>query len=1127
MEYRLLGPLEVLRDGAPVDLGAPKQRAVLAVLLLDRGRVVSTDRLVDAVWGAAVPPSVRAGLQAYVSNLRRVLRSPAGAGSPLRRQAPGYVLDVPAAAVDLVAFTDGAEQARAAGERGDWSAAAGAAATALDRWRGPLLADLADEPWVQVERVRLDEQRAECRETLAAALLATGRTGAALAELTALRAEHPLRERAAELQVLALHRAGRSAEALEVWARHARTLADELGLEPGPRLRDLQAAVLRQDPALLHRPGPPPPSAPAPAEPPAPAPAPAPPTTLVGRARELGELDRVLADVTAGRTRWLLLCGPAGIGKSRLAQEAAARVVAAGGREVWVRCPDDEGTPAWWPLRPAVRALGADPDEVLVPPAGVDADAARFAVYDRVHRLVAAAADPGRPLALVVDDAQWADRTTLRCLASLAGTLRDVPVLVVLTVRDGEAGPAVADLVAATARADGTCQLAVPPLAAAEVSVLADQVAAERLRPSEAFLLAERTGGNPLFVCEYARLPPSERLGEGIPFAVRTVLGRRLTGLDPAVRQVLRAAAVAGDVLDVELLTAVTGLDADTLADRLDDAADERLVVCTPDGGAYAFAHGLLREAVLAELPPPRRQRLHARVAAALAGAGGDRLAERAGHLLAALPLADPVEVVAVCRAAARDAEERWSSESAAHWWGAALRTAELLPRGATWAEERDDLLIARVTALARAGRGQTVQEVVAEGLLDAVRAGRTATAGRLVAVLLRSAGSWPWAAYGEDPGPLRDRLAAVEPLVAGDPAAHVRVLAALAVGSYYEPDPALRETLSARALHRAEALGDPDVLADALLGRVLSQSGLAGRAAESVRLLDRLLALPHAQSRVDDVLAHDAMTLALLSLGELDRIGGHARLAVAGSDLLRLPVYRAQLRWLATTLSQWRGDFAEAERAHDLAAELHRATELYGMGDPDPALIALRWDQGRLAELPPLDTGSWEPVPWGAAAVAAALGDRTAAAELVTARLQVPSAAPWTALSHLVLLAHVVADLGLRHLADELLTRLTPDAGLVANVGQVGVVGPVDLALGRLHALCGDRESARGALDAAAALARRTGGRPSLLRCRAVAAELDPDPARRRARLAEVAADADRLGMTGVAARARTAPGR
>ncbi|SHN32253.1 BTAD domain-containing putative transcriptional regulator [Cryptosporangium aurantiacum] len=1124
MEYRVLGPLEVLRDGRPLDLGAPKQRTVLALLLLDAGRVVSVDRLLDAVWGDDHPPSATASLQAYVSNLRRILRDGDSVTSPIVRRMPGYLLDVRPEQLDLTHFRADADRAQAAVRDGRWADAVVAAEGALARWRGPLLSEVEDEEWVRLVATGLDERRTECVEDLVTALLGAGRATYALDLARQLHDAQPLRERACWLHVLALHRTGRTSDALEVYRAHVRILNTELGLEPGPTLRDLQSAILRQDAALLAWPAPtaPPPSAVE--QQAAPPTAPTTTETLVGRHRELAEIDALLADLRAGTGRWALITGPAGIGKTRLAEEAVARW---GGTVTRASCPEDDGVPPWWPIRQLIRGLGADPDVVLAAPADIDADAARYAVYERVHGLLAEAT--GRaPVLAFVDDVQWADASSLRFLTYLAAVPDPLLLAVILTMRD-PSGPPCGDmprLLTGIARRTGTRQLPVPPLLADEVAELVSTVSGEAVAVQEARDLTDRTGGNPFFVSEYARLPREDRAAGELPLAVRSVLGRRLGGLDPAVVEVLRAAAVLGDPLDLDLLRTVTRLDADDLADRLDEAADERIIVPAPGSGSYAFAHGLLRDEVLTGMSPVRLQRLHARAAEAL-GPGGptERLVRRAAHLTAAVPMVDATEAYEACRTAATDAEHHWHSDSAAQWWGAASEVFDLLPPDRRSDAARDELLIARVNALAKAGRGQTVLDVVDAALLDAVRAGRTRSAGRLASTLLRTAGSWPWATYGADPGPLLARLAGVERRLVNDPVAHAQVLAALAVGSYYDPDSSVPDLLSARALELAEQTGDPDALADALLGRALTFSAIAGRAAESEAVLQRLAELPHEQAPVDDVLRHGMLWLAEFMMGNLDAAEEHHRLGAEGCDLLRLPVSRVQFRWAEGTLAHWRGDLDAAQAIYDHAYQLHRQTELYIGGAQYLAMLSLRWEEGRLdAALPPDEwaedqEANPDVLDFTRAAQAAADGRVNDLDGLIGSALAHTALTTWTTHGKLTLLAHLTVDAGLTRHVPALLAALEPLAGQIANIGVIGVLSPVDLALARLHALAGDHDAAHRSLDAARALAERTGGQPTLLRCRLLAAQLAeaPDPAELRA----LAEEAEKAGLLGVAAEA------
>jgi DNA-binding SARP family transcriptional activator len=1132
VEFRLLGPLEAVRDGVSLDLGPPKQRAALAALLLAGGRVVSTDRLIDAVWGFEPPPRALSSLQAYVSKLRSILQTSAGDEVQLIRRAPGYLLQTER--VDLVEFRQLAEAATVAAADRQWAASEAAAGHALALWRGPLLADLADEEWVASDAVRLEEARALCLETLVTALLGQDRVADAAERVRELVDEHPLRERVRWLAMVALYRAGRSPEALDAFRDYASQLDEQLGLQPGPELRGLQTAILRQDPVLAQWP------AKSQAVDVAASAAPLDETPavpvanasngvtrgvslIVGRDDELATVDQLLADAVAGRERWLLLTGPAGIGKTRLAEETARRARLHGARIVWSSCPDDDGTPAWWPLRPLVRDLGGNADDVFLPPAGIDADTVRFQVYERLStRLMQATAEA--PLVVVIDDAQWLDAASSGCLAFLARNLRDQRLAVVLTMRDGERRAELEQLLAAFVRQDRAIHLAVPPLDATAAGSLLDQVSGERLPPSETFALIARTGSNPLLLTEYARLPRDERHDGSVPLAARSLLGRRLDRLSEEVLLALRAAAVVGDVFELGLLADVLGLSLVEVVDLLDLAAAEEIIRPAHNGQGYQFTHALLRDEVLLRLSVMRRQALHARIAEVLAERGYDArtLLRRAHHLTEALPIVASAVVVEACTAAALDAEQRWDWDIAAQQWGSALSALQLQPGSDQSA--RDELLVARLYALARAGRGQTVLDATDAGLDDAAREGRVGTIGRLAAVLLRTSGAWPWAAYGADPSALLARLTGLGSLVQSDPAAHARVLAALAVGNCYARDPALPDNQSREALEIAERLGDPDVLADALVGRVLAFVGIARHSERTIVLLERLHALPHALSRTDEVLRHNVLTMARFNRGQMDAVAEDLREGVTGSDHLRLPVTRVQFRWVEATLAQWHGDLDRSERLIARARDLHLQTELYS-GDVTfrGAQLTLLWERGRVSSEPDAIEQSAEPLVFGALA-AAELGELDRGRELVARRLAVDLPEYWYTLGYMTLLGHAAADLTDVNGAAALLEWLAPNYEYIAEVGQTACTGPVALATGRLRALLGDVDGARGDLIVAERLARAAAGKGALLRARLAMALLDAPAPQRSLTLSALADEAELIGMAGVAATARRA---
>jgi DNA-binding SARP family transcriptional activator len=246
MEYRVLGPLEVVADGRSVPLGPPKQRAVIGALLLHPNEVVSTERLVDELWGERPPASAGKVLQGYVSQLRKALEE-AGAAEVIATRAPGYLASVAVDELDAARFERLVAEARSLAEERDARAALAQYARALACWRGAAFADVAFESFGRSEAERLDELRLAAVAERVDCELALGRHERVVAELEALVAEHPLRERLHGQLMLALYRSGRQADALAAYRDARRGLVEELGIEPGPELRELEQAILRQD----------------------------------------------------------------------------------------------------------------------------------------------------------------------------------------------------------------------------------------------------------------------------------------------------------------------------------------------------------------------------------------------------------------------------------------------------------------------------------------------------------------------------------------------------------------------------------------------------------------------------------------------------------------------------------------------------------------------------------------------------------------------------------------------------------------------------------------------------------------------------------------------------------------
>jgi DNA-binding SARP family transcriptional activator len=249
MEFRLLGALEVSDAGRPVSLGAQKQRAVLAVLLLHGDELVTSERLLEDVWSDGPPPTARTALQGYVSRLRKALGS-----DLIRTHDAGYLFDLASQDLDSREFERLLAESRSGRAEGDVARAAAKLAEALALWRGPALADFAYEPFAQAEIARLEGLRLAAAEERIDAELALGKGAELVGDIEALVAEHPFRERPRGLLMLALYRAGRQADALAAYQDARELLVEELGIEPGPELQRLEGSILRQEPELEARP---------------------------------------------------------------------------------------------------------------------------------------------------------------------------------------------------------------------------------------------------------------------------------------------------------------------------------------------------------------------------------------------------------------------------------------------------------------------------------------------------------------------------------------------------------------------------------------------------------------------------------------------------------------------------------------------------------------------------------------------------------------------------------------------------------------------------------------------------------------------------------------------------------
>ncbi|MGN6167428.1 MAG: BTAD domain-containing putative transcriptional regulator, partial [Solirubrobacteraceae bacterium] len=309
MQFQLLGPLQAVGERAPLSLGQPKQRALLAYLLLRRGRFASRDELIEALWGHEPPKSAVGSLHVYVHGLRRLLGA-----ERIQSRGTAYRIQLEPGELDLERFEELVQQSRDAMERAEARRAITALETAMGLWHGLALGGLPPE-LLAAERSHLAELHLSALELLIDARLAAGDHEQVIAQVSTLIAEHPFRERLREQQILALYRAGRQKDALQAYRQARNTFVEEIGIEPGPRLRDLEGAILRQEAELL--------ATPVVAR--AQTALPASPTRLIGREHELAEVEALFNEDGA---RLVTLTGPGGTGKTRLALAIAERLAA-------------------------------------------------------------------------------------------------------------------------------------------------------------------------------------------------------------------------------------------------------------------------------------------------------------------------------------------------------------------------------------------------------------------------------------------------------------------------------------------------------------------------------------------------------------------------------------------------------------------------------------------------------------------------------------------------------------------------------------------------------------------------------------------------------------------------------
>ena len=864
-------------DGVePQALGSRKGRLALCVLALAGGQVVPADVLVDTLWGDAPPAQPEDQLAVLISRLRSVLGR-----DRIQHRDRGYLLVCDwLDASELAALTEEMDRRRGAG---NVLGAAAAARVALSLLRGYGLPSVSGE-WAQLRLAELDRLAGRARRVAATALFEAGDWMAAADAASAAVAADGYDEESLRILLRAHVAGGRVAAALSAYAQARERLAGDLGTDPSPETVVLYTAILRGE-------LPPPPPAPA-----------GRPVGLVGRDDELAYLDTMTGRARDGSAEIVVVDGEAGIGKTALLRAWATRRAAAGDTVLMASCGQlDRAMPLdalLSALSELLRRLGPEAtadllgqDAVtLAPLFGVRADPVGprpepiladsmlgpAVLYAALVRVVVRLAQRG-PLVVAIDDAHLAGQALANWLSF--ARRENMPATVVAAVRSGE-GPSL------------------PATASVHLDLLGREAAAELVGPSRADELYERSKGHPLFLTELAQQAGRAEL----PTSLVESVSARCDELGPA-GAMLRAAAVIGPELDIELLAALLGRPAVDLLDDAERAAAQQLLAT--DGGTFRFRHELVREALAASATFGRAALLH----------------RQAGRVLARHPYADPAMVAyharlggdlelaaRSLRTAAERAAERFDHAAAEALLDDAL---QLHPESEGWLER---------------ARVRTYRRRYAQALADVERAASAGAAALEVGA---------WACYFDRRFAQAAQFAADGALAAADPATRSRCLAVGGRTRHAAGDLAQAELLLGEAFALAE--GPDRVTAAAWLGVLRAHQSKTEEA----------LALLRPAARAQEGVAHTAATLhSLLFTGHAHAVAGHPALALDAFSRYSAEVERRQVPRFAGRAVNFGGwvlrNIGAAEPAHDRHL---KALELgqVGQGIPELTIAALQ----------------------------------------------------------------------------------------------------------------------------------------------------------------------------------------
>lgn len=1072
MQIGVLGPAVATVNGIEQDLGAAKQRALLAVLALHLRESVSTSTIVEALWGERPPASDTVTLQGYVYALRKVLephRAPRQPAQILVTTHAGYALQLPDDALDagrleaavrlastlVLTVSDRPWHVDPATPAAELEEARNALDITLATWRGEPYAELAGFTDAQAERVRLADLRVTAQELRAGLALALGEDVDAAALLESVTSQQPHRERPWVLRAVALVRTGRQVEALEVIRVLRDHLRDELGIDPGQNVRDLETAILQQDESLwsheraISRPV----VADHPVEPD--------PWPLVGREAERVRLDAVLDAADTGSPQLVQLIGDPGIGKSRLARDFRIRAAERGYVCAEAFCSQDEGAPPLWPWVALLDGLGRQTG-VPVPDLH-GAEGSQFALWESIAAAVGASV-ADHPVLLTIDDIHWADPSTLRALRHLVEVTGRGRLIIAMTRRTF---PAPVDAQAALADALArrhALRLELVGLDAAASSELLSAVTPERRSDAELGRLLERTEGNPFYLIELARA------GESVPGSVRDVVARRVGELPLASRELLAVAAVLGRRFRLDALGLAASIPPGQVVERLLPAMEVGLVLDSDGLGAARFSHPLVRDVVADHIPGIRRASLHAAAAEALTSLRDVPPSDLARHWRQAGPqyAAQCAETALSAAVGARDVA---AHEEELELLGWAVEASSSLPD--TDDRALYDLEMARARAARWGGQWATAEECVASAVALADRLGDHEALARAALSTVEGA-VWFSNSFGEINAFMIDTLERVLlGLPRQDSELRCRVLLSLGIELYFSADAERVSAYIDDAVDMARRLDDPRLLQSVLHGacygnwRPGSVLYRAEVAEEAVRL---------AESTGDEralALALAALASAFAELGRTDEMWPAVERGLevaARHNLTAVTVFLEAMRlpWIVLSGDEERSrdvlprlrELASRVAIPNVAAALSHTALVSGLIDGDTGA-----DDERVLELAAVPTASAHAV------VCVRRGDVETARQIISAHRQrfVAEHHDFMSMMRWCYGAELALALDDPQMAAELDAALAPYGGRSCSAAHIGADGPVDAYRAFAAAAMGDTVRATQLADEAA----------------------------------------------------------